>query len=36
MRYRTDAEALAGDWYALGSDLRRAMGHLNRHNKHEM
>lgn len=22
---RTDAEALAGDWYAVGDDLRRAM-----------
>ena len=26
MKNRTDAEALAGDWYAVGDDLRRAMG----------
>ena len=26
MKYRTDAEALAGDWYAVGDDLRSAMG----------
>lgn len=29
LRNRTDAEALAGDWYAVGDDLRRAMdGHV--------
>lgn len=25
VKRRTDAEALAGDWYAVGDDLRRAM-----------
>ena len=25
VKNRTDAEAPAGDWYALGDDLRRAM-----------
>lgn len=26
VRHRTDADALAADWYAVGGDLRRAMG----------
>ena len=26
VKNRTDAEALAGDWCAVGDDLRRAMG----------
>ncbi len=27
--YRTDAEALASDWRAVGGDLRRAMGRID-------
>ncbi len=27
---RTDAEALASDWQAVGNDLRKAMGMVNR------
>lgn len=27
---RTDAEALASDWYAIGSDLRSAMDRIRR------
>ena len=28
-KYRTDAEALASDWRAVGDDLRRAMGNID-------
>ena len=27
--YRTDAEALASDWKAVGGDMRRAMGRID-------